>query len=461
MTAASAIHFPSGSSGIQDVPGSWPFLGHIVPMVRRPLKFLPSVAEYGDVVRIRFGRLPIYVATHPNSVRDVLVPGDIAYTRGRIFEKLEPGLGKGIATVSGPEHRRQRRLLQPVFTHERLAEYATIMRTAAEEAVESWQDGQVLAVDEVMNDLALTALTRSLFKFTATPDTAQAIHHGMRSLTRGLLIRTVLPTAWERVPTPGNIRFRRAMAKMHAAIDEVIAEYREAARDRGDVLSALLSVRDESSNALADEEIHAQMMTLALTGIEAPGAALGWVMYEIGRNPEVAKRVQTEIDTLLDGRPPQFDDLPALSYLDRVITEVLRLRTPLIFMRRTLTDVRVGGSTIPGGSEVIYSPYLLHHDARWFPDPLRFDPDRWLPENAQRIPKGAFVAFAAGAYQCIGKQFATTELAMVAAVICSRWRLRVVPGVPVREIATALVRPSALPMSVHRRAHFAYSAPGR
>ncbi|MEV0611722.1 cytochrome P450 [Nonomuraea sp. NPDC050404] len=434
-----------------DVPGAWPLLGHIVPVLRRPLEFLPSAAAFGDVVKVRFGRLPVYLVTHPDTVREVLVPGDLDYTRGRIFEKLEPALGKGIATVSGAEHRRQRRLLQPVFTRERLIGYATVMRTAAEQVTDSWRDGQTLAMDEVMNDLALTALTRSLFAFTARPDTAQAIKEGMRALTHGLLLRTVLPTAWERVPTPGNLRFRRAMARMHGAIDDVIADYRQAGQDRGDVLSVLLAVRDEDGQSLPDEEIHAQVMTLALTGIEAPGAALGWVLYEIGRDREVAGRVRAEIDEVLGGRAVTFDDLPALEYLGRVINEVLRLRTPLVFMRRTLTEVRVGRMAIPAGSEVIYSPYLLHHDARWFPDPLRFDPGRWLPESSGRIPKGAYVPFAAGAYQCIGKLFALTELTMVTAAICAHWTFRPAGDAPVREVATALVRPDRLPMTVHRR----------
>lgn len=451
MTLTNALPATAGPGGVPDAAGAWPLLGHIVPLLRRPLDFIAALAGQGDVVRLRFGRIPVYVVTHPDAVRQVLVPGDIAYRRGRIFDKLEPALGRGIATVSGDEHRRQRRLLQPVFTRERIAGYAATMRTAAEEATAFWQDGQALAVDGIMNELALTALTRSLFKFTPRADTARAIQHGMGVLTQGLLLRTVLPSAWERVPTPGNLRFRGAMARMHRAVDSVITAYRREGQDRGDVLSALLAVRDEDGTGLSDQEIHAQVMTLALTGTEAPGAVLGWVMHEIGRHPEVEARVHAELDAVLGGRLPTHEDLPALAYLDRVITEVLRLRTPPVFMRRTLADVRIGRFTIPAGSEVIYSPYLLHHDARWFRHPLRFDPDRWLPEAARQIPKGAYIPFAAGAYQCIGKLFATTELAMVTATICSQWSLRPVPGVAVREVATALVRPNRLPMTVHRR----------
>lgn len=451
MTLTNTLPAAAGPDPVPDAAGAWPLLGHIVPLLRRPLDFIAALAGQGDVVRLRFGRIPVYVVTHPDAVREVLVPGDVAYKRGRIFDKLEPALGRGIATVSGDEHRRQRRLLQPVFTRERIAGYAVTMRNAAEEAVTPWRDGQTLAVDGIMNDLALTALTRSLFKFTPRADTARAIQHGMGVLTQGLLLRTVLPSAWERMPTPGNLRFNRAMARMHREIDAVITAYRGEGQDRGDVLSALLAVRDDDGSGLSDQEIHAQVMTLALTGTEAPGAVLGWVMHEIARHPEVEARIHAELDTVLGGRAPGHDDLPALAYLDRVITEVLRLRTPPVFMRRTLADVRVGRFTIPADSEVIYSPYLLHHDARWFRDPQRFDPDRWLPENAAQIPKGAYIPFAAGAYQCIGKIFATTELAMVTATICRQWVLRPVPGAPVREVATALVRPSQLPMTVHRR----------
>ncbi|WIX83620.1 cytochrome P450 [Amycolatopsis carbonis] len=441
------------SSGreVPEAPGAWPLLGHIVPVLRRPLEFLPSLARHGDVVKVRFGRFPVYVVTDPDATRDVLVPGDLAYKRGLCFEKLEPGLGKGIATASGAEHHRLRRLLQPVFSRERIIEYASIMRTAAEETAQSWHDGGHIEADEVMNDLALTALTRSLFKFTVNPDTADAIKHGMRLLTHSLLKRIVLPAAWERVPTPGNLRFNRAMARMNRAIEETITVYRESGEDRGDVLSALLSVSDDNGKGLTDQEVHAQVMTLALTGVEAPGATLGWVMYEMGRNREVAERVNAELDTVLGGRPPTYDDLANLPYLGRVIDEVLRLRTPMLFSRRTLREVRAGNSVIPADAELIYSPFLLHHDARWFPDPARFDPDRWLPENAKRIPKGAYIPFAAGAFQCIGKLFATTELTMVTATICARWRMQLEPGADVREVASALIRPSQLPMTVHRR----------
>lgn len=222
---------------------------------------------------------------------------------------------------------------------------------AAEETATSWHDGQTIQADEVMNDLALTALTRSLFKFTVNPDTADAIKHGMRMLTHSLLKRIVLPTAWERLPTPGNIRFNRAMTRMNNAIADVIAEYRDAGEDRGDVLSALLAARDDNGNPLSDQEVHAQVMTLALTGIEAPGATLGWVLYEIGNNPEVAARVAAELDSVLGGRTPAYEDLPKLEYLGRVINEVLRLRTPMLFLPADSADRprrRIGHPRRPG-----------------------------------------------------------------------------------------------------------------
>ncbi|MFI7434864.1 cytochrome P450 [Micromonospora haikouensis] len=437
---------------VPEAPGAWPLLGHIVPMLRQPLGFLPGLARHGDVVRVRFGRLPVYVVTHPDAVRDVLVPGDVDFERGLCFDLLEPGLGRGIATASGIEHRRLRRLLQPVFSRERLATYSSIMRTVAEETTAGWHDGQELAADEVMDDLALTALTRSLFRFTPDTGTGEAIKHGMRMLTHGLLKRIVLPAAWERVPTLGNIRFRRAMTRMNRAVDQVVTAYREAGEDRGDVLSALLLARDEDGVGLSDQEVHAQVMTLALTGVEAPGATLAWLLYEIGRSAEVTDRVCAELDEVLGGRAPEHDDLPALEYTGRVVDEVLRLHTPLLFSRRTLTTAKVGRSAIiPPGAELVYSPYLLHHDDRWFPDAARFDPDRWLPANARHIPKGAYIPFAAGSHQCIGKPFAISELTMITAVIFSRWTLRPTPGAAVREVASALVRPSELPMTVHLR----------
>jgi cytochrome P450 len=436
---------------IPQAPGAWPGIGHAIPLIRRRLEFMTSLAAHGDIVRVRLGRLPAYVVTHPDLVWQVLVPGDRDYQRGRLFDKLRQFAGDGLASTSGEMHRRHRRMLQPAFRPEFLTRYADIIRTAAETEAQSWIPGRVVAIDQAMNRLTQSIMANTLFGTDRGAHLSGVVARGMPVLMQGMMVRTVLPTWWEKLPTPGNRRYARSSNEMNAAIDQVIADYRSAGIERDDLLSALLAARDDNDKPLSDRQIRDQVITFILAGIENPSVMMAWALYEISRNPAVAERVHAELDTILAGRPPGYDDMPELGYLDRVVTETLRVRAPWLFMRRTLHPVQLGDVVIPAGVELIYSPYALQHDPRWFPDPYRFDPDRWLPENRARLPKGANVPFSAGTHKCIGDTFAVAEMVISLAVICTAWRLRPLPGIRVREVATASVHPSRLLMITERR----------
>ncbi|MBT2386387.1 cytochrome P450 [Streptomyces sp. ISL-11] len=440
-----------GGGGTPSAPGAWPLIGHAPALIRDPLGFVTSLAERGDVVRIRLGPLPVHALTHPALVQRVLVDDARDFERGRLFEKAAAFFGQGIGAVSGAAHVRQRRILQAAFQRRKMTDYAPLMREAAEAAVASWQPGRVLAVNEVMNELSFAMLTNTLFTAGFGQRAAAAVQRSVPVLLRGAMVRTILPEWWTKLPTPGNLRFTRAIGALGEAVDGAIGAYREAGKDHGDLLSMLLSLRDEDGRALTDREIHDQVVNFAIAGIETTGATLAWIFHELGRHPDVAARVHRELDTVLGDRPLRYGDLSSLAYTSRVITEALRLYAVWMFTRRALVPVRFGDTVVPAGGEVLYSPYALHHDPRWFPDPEAFDPDRWLPPRAESLPKGAFIPFGAGAHKCIGNTFAYTELVTALAVICRHWQLTPVPGTPVHRLATIDVHPDRLPMTVERR----------
>ncbi|MCM1965123.1 cytochrome P450 [Streptomyces sp. G1] len=447
----------SGGSGvvtdvlIPHAPGAWPLVGHVPSLIRNPLRFVTSLAAHGDVVRLRLGPLPVYALTHPALVHQVLVEDARDYARGRIFEKAGPFLGEGLLASSGTEHRRQRRLLQPAFHRDRISASIPVLRQAAERTSASWRPGQTVAVDRAMNELSLTMLTKTLFTADAGARAAAQIERALPVLATGLITRTLMPEWWTKLPTPANRRFDRSVHDMGTAIDEAVRAYRAQGRDHGDVLSMLLSARDQDGEALTDHQIRDQLVGFGLAGVETTGASLAWLFHELGRHPEIEQRLHTELDTALGDRPPRYEDLPALQYTGRVITETLRLHALWMVMRRTRTSVQLADTTLPAGAEILYSAYALHRDPRFFPDPERFDPDRWLPERARRIPKGAFIPFSAGAHKCIGDSLAFTEMTIALAVICRRWRLRPTPGVRVREVARGDVHPNRLPMVAEPR----------
>jgi cytochrome P450 len=236
---------------------------------------------------------------------------------------------------------------------------------------------------------------------------------------------------WERSPLPGPRRFRRACERLDATIYRLIAERRAAGLEGDDLLSLLLRARDEDGDgdAMTDRQVRDEAMTLFLAGHETTANLLTWTWYLLSQAPEAEQRLHAELDAVLGGRLPSVDDLPALRFMDRVIDESLRLYPPVwLFGRRALEDTELGGYPIPRGTVVSVSQWVTHHDQRWFPEPWRFDPDRWDPGETARRPPYSFFPFGGGTRICIGEGFARMEAKLVLATIASRWRLRLAPG---------------------------------
>lgn len=424
-----------------EAPGRWPFLGHTPALLRRRFAFTDSLHEHGEIVKLHLGPMPAYFVTSPRLAHEVLVTAGPKFRKGVMFDKFKPFVGNGLVLSNGDFHRRQRRLMQPAFHRDRLAAYAETMRRAATELCGSWRPGEVRPLDEDLQGLAVTIVGEALFH---TEIGKQAVDEARRSIYLIIqqgMIRALSPKFVENLPVPGNRRFDEAIERMRGIVVDVIRDWRTESVDHGDLLSTLLLA------GMTDEQARDEVLTLLTAGIETTALALAWTFHELGRHADVEARVHAEVDEVLGGRPVTVDDLPRLTYVRQVVDEVLRCYPLWMLMRRTLEEVDLGGTRIPAGAEVIVSPHALHHDPASFPDPDRFDPGRWEPERAARLPKGAFIPFGAGNRQCIGNRFAQNEIVITVATVAARWRLVPLPGRPVRVKFTSAAYPDSLPMT--------------
>jgi cytochrome P450 len=413
---------------------------------RDPLGFLLRTArDYpGDVVRFRQGPRDVYLVKHPDLVKDVLVTRQHDFSKSRALQWAKLFLGEGLLTSEGEFHTRQRRLAQPAFHRQRIGGYGADMVRRAVEARERWTAGDVLDLDVEMMRLTLAIVSRSLFG-TDVAVAAGEIREDLSTII-SLFPRFSLPLFGliQKLPLPSNARFDRAVGRLDGIVHRLIAERRADGRDRGDLLSMLLLAQDEegAGGGMSDRQLRDEVVTLLLAGHETTSNALTWTWYLLSQNPGVEARWREEMRTVLDGRPPAFEDLPALKYTEMVLAESMRLFPPAWGIgRRALRDVTVGGFEIAAGAILALSPYVVHRDERFWPDPLRFDPERFAPEARASRPRFAYFPFGGGARSCIGESFAWMEGVLLLAAIGQRWRLRLAPGHPVEPQALITLRP--------------------
>jgi pentalenene oxygenase len=255
-----------------------------------------------------------------------------------------------------------------------------------------------------------------------------------------------------RVPLAVNRRFTRALSIVDMHTYEIISAYRREGVDHGDLLSMMLAARDEHGDALTDTELRDQVLMFWGGGTETTASLLAWSLHLLAQHPQIARRLQTEVDDVLGGRVAGHDDVTRLDYTTRVLTETLRLYPPSWILTRALTtETTLAGKTLPTGTILIYSPYLIHRRSDLYPNPNHFDPDRWLPDHTTTLPRGAFIPFGGGTRRCIGDTFAMLEATLALATITTRWHLHPLPGTTTQPRARITLRPHPLRMQLHHR----------
>ena len=420
--------------------------------------FVDLARSHGDLIMLRLGPIRFCIVNHPDLVREVLVHRTKSFRKPqRLKRNLAKVLGNGLLTNEGDSWLRQRRLAQHAFHNRRMEHYAEVVVQKTRRMMAQWPTASTINVADVMTHLTLGIIARALFDVDVAgqaPVLRDAVRVISGTLAREARLLFSIPD-W--LPLPSKIRKRRALRMVDQLIWDVIRHRRTTGEDRGDLLSMLLAAVDEEGDCggMTDQQARDEALTLFLAGHDSTAAGLTWTWYLIARDPAVESRLTAEVDATLAGRTPTWDDLPLLPYTEAVIKESLRLYPPNwgTFPREAVIEVELGEYVLPKGCQVLVSPYVLHHDPRSFPDPERFDPDRFASDRVLSIPQFAYIPFGAGPRVCIGNAFAMMTMKLVVATVLQQYRLALAPGQGEVEIEPLLVlRPKGgLHMSLHKR----------
>jgi cytochrome P450 len=380
-----------------------------------------------------------HVFFHPDAVREILVAKAKQFRRfPRPMKVLAQWNGNSVLIAEGDEWLRQRRMVQPAFHPRRFERYAACMVARTRTRLDRWlktietAGGIEAEVGKEMTDLTLEIIAKTMFDAEIS---AEASDLGRAVAILSELAVKEMQEPWtlpDWLPLPEKRRKRWAMRRLDETVRRFIRERRASGLDKGDLLSMLLLAVDEEGDGgrFTDDQARDQSMTLLIAGHDTTAAGLTWLFYCLARQPEVAALVHRELDAVLGGREPTADDLPRLSYTERVVKETLRLYPPAIavFMRQALADVEIAGYTLPRDGLVQLFPYICQHDPRWFPEPERFDPDRFLPERQRTLPPFAYFPFGGGPRVCIGNTFALMEMTLVAATLLQHLKVELAAG---------------------------------
>jgi cytochrome P450 len=403
------------------------------PGLGNPLEFFTDVARtYGDIASYHIAGEQLFLINDPQLIKDILVTHHKNFTKSRGLERTKRLLGNGLLTSEGAVHLRQRRLMQPAFHRDRIAGYGRTMVDYADRMRSSWTDGASLDIAREMNRLTLSIVGKTLFDADVESQAA-AVGEALTGVIESFWMM-LLPFAdlLERLPVPKLRRARVARARLDTIIYGMIADRRASGRDHGDLLSMLLAAQDDDGGVMTDSQIRDEAMTIFLAGHETTANALMWTWYLLSGAPDVAAKLHDEVDRVLQGRLPDVGDIRSLSYVERVVTESMRLYPPAwLIGRRAIADYAIGPYVARARSILVMSPYIIQRDSRYYAEPERFDPDRWTPELRASLPKFAYFPFGGGPRQCIGESFAWMELILIVATIAQQWDLRLVPGHPV------------------------------
>jgi cytochrome P450 len=439
---------------------------------------------YGSVAHYRFMGTPIIFVNEPDYIREILVTQAASFVKERTVRRMKILLGEGLITSDDPIHIRQRRIVAPAFHRQRIAAYADEIVSSAQHHSAQWQPGQTIDISAAMMALSLEIVARTLFDTEVTDD-IRRINDEVNTIMDLYNFLVAFPRMenFLHLPIPGIVKFRRSRARLDAVVQRLIAErraefasQRDTDGDHGDVLSMLIRSRDEDGSALSDEQVRDEVLTIFLAGYETTANALAWTWYLLSQNPEAEAKLHAEMDTVLgtpspaitdavSSRPersevegpaslplphiepqthrlPTLADYPQLRYTEQVFAESMRLYPPAWAMGRMSTQpVTLGPYRIPPGAHFFMSQYMISRTPEFYPDPLRFDPDRFTPEAKAARPRFAYFPFGAGSRQCIGESFAWMEGVLAIATIASRWRMQYLGSAPPIPQAKITLRP--------------------
>ncbi|MEM6995948.1 MAG: cytochrome P450 [Myxococcota bacterium] len=433
---------PPRKGGLQSLP-------YYLRFVRDPLGFVGSRFErYGDIYYAPSDDQGLFVLRHPEHMRRVLATDSASYAKTHsAFNRLQQVLGQGLLTLDGDAWKRHRRMIQPAFNRAALAGYGETMVEEADRCVSRWSAGQQLDLAAEMTELTLRIVARTLFSHDVGGETGD-VADAMRTFNATMGRPDLLPK-W--MPSPARSRVRHAIERLDHIVYDLI-DARAGAPAKPDLLQMLVDAVDGDGDGgkLTRKEVHDELVTLFLAGHETTSNALAWTTYLLSKNEGAAARLFDEVHGVLAGRLPTLEDLDAMPLLEQTLRESMRLYPPAyVVARQAVVDTEIGDYAVPAGAEIVLWIYWTHRDARWYPQPAQFRPERFEADAVAARPKLSYLPFGGGPRACIGAQFSMVEAQLVLAVLVSRWRLQLPSGAAVRPRTGVTLTPKGgLPMIV-------------
>jgi cytochrome P450 len=426
-------------------PGRNRVLGHCIPLMRRRLDFFESLRALGDIVEIGLGPRSAYVLTEPKLIRRVLVDDAAAFHRGGMFKEGRRLVPQSISVLDGEEHRSRRRLLQPVFQRLRMAGHVATVRRVVEERMSTWRPGRTVVMEHEVSRMVIASLTEVMFSASLSAQAMADVCRYLPILSEGVIVRSLLPSVLTAAPTPGNLRYRTATARVHRLIQREISLHRSGVTGGNTLLSLLLSAHSGNADQpFTDQQVRDELFSFLLVASETTPGVCSWIFHELATHPHVAASVEAELDRTVGEAPVDSTHLPLLEYTGNVVHETSRLYAGSVFMREAIDEVDMGGFLLRPGDQVLYSPYAVHRDPRVYSDPTRFDPDRWSTARSGAITRHSFFPFGAGVHRCIGEPLALMTMTTVVATVCAKWRFTPVSDYHPHTRVTIGVRPEGV-----------------
>lgn len=431
-------------------------VANVRPFIANRADFLMDMARrYGEVCTYRVGLFDVYFINEPELIKKVLVTDHACFRKTFATRMGKLVLGEGLLTNEGESHRRQRRLIQPSFTPAAISAYAEDMAAQVQETADRWTDGAAVDMYVEMMHLTLGIGGRALFG-AGGQDNAAMVEEALNAFF-GLVDRLANPVGalLNILPLPSNARFRNARRNIDGLVYRLIEERRASGEKRNDALTRLLNAQDAEGDGgtMTDAQIRDEIVTLFLAGHETTALAMTWTWMLLAQNPDKAAALHEELDRVLAGRPPRYEDLPNLPYTRMCIAEGMRLYPPAYLIdREAKEDYELDGFVVPKGAIVFTSPYVMQRTARFFPEPERYLPERWTPEETAKRPRFSYFPFGGGPRVCIGEPFAWMEMTLILAGLAQRWAADLPPGFVPKTQPRVTLRPlGGMPMTLRRR----------
>lgn len=440
-------------------PPGYLVVGNLIEVARSSdFQFYRRYSQrYDGAFRFQVLNQEFFVFNKPEYVEEILVNQRANFIKGAAFAAFRKRFGNGILFSDGELWTQHRRLVQPAFHRDLISNYAQIMSECSLQTLQRWRVGQSIDLYQELINLTFDIVVKTLFERSEVITRTTLLREALRRMFREFEgRRTKTFSVPLKIPTAANQRYQAAFEDLDKALYQLISELRETplsainngtnSQSRRDILSILMEARSETGEALSDQELHDEALTLFFAGHETTANALSWIFYLLSQHPSVEQKLLEELNRILGSSSEDslfpLEKMTDLIYTRQIINEALRLYPPAwVLARNAVTNCRVGEYEVPGGANVIVMPLVVQRDPAYFEEPDKFKPERWSAEFTSQLPKFAYFPFGGGPRQCLGSNFALLEVTVVLSMVLRRFHLALVPEQKIQPTGSFTLRP--------------------